>query len=256
MDFKRVIGIGWDVGGWMGNKQGVAAVMWKVGSQELEWLGTPTQFSLPIGSLFSTQMLIEEAVDKNNTKMLEESLVVIGIDAPLGFPADFVQLVSGETVECFRPQREIDNKLAYRDTDRHIYNELDNKKPLSATFDKLGNNCTVAVCHINKWCKEDGYSIHPMTNNPIDKKIIIEVYPALVKPSQLGEVKSPLKELLPKNIPYPSDAYDAAICAIMAVAYGADGKFLQLPKLVHPPDHLDSVIKEGWIYHFPRGTCT
>ena len=121
---------------------------------------------------------------------------------------------------------------------------------------KLGNNCTVAVCHINKWCKEDGYSIHPMTTNPIDKKIIIEVYPALVKPSQVGEVKSPLKELLPKNIPYPSDAYDAAICAIMAVACGANGKFLQLPKLVHPPDDLDAVIKEGWIYHFPRGTCT
>ena len=58
MDIKRVIGIGWDVGGWMGNKQGVAAVAWKVGSEELEWLGTPNQFFLPIGSLLSTQMLI------------------------------------------------------------------------------------------------------------------------------------------------------------------------------------------------------
>lgn len=31
------------------------------------------------------------------------------------------------TIECFRPLSEIENRLAYRDTDRHIYHELDNK---------------------------------------------------------------------------------------------------------------------------------
>ena len=104
MDFKRVIGIGWDVGGWMGNKQGVAAVMWKVGCEEFKWLGTPNQFSLPVGSLLSPQMLIEKAIDKAETSMLEESLVVIGIDAPLGFPSDFIQLVSGMFIRYDRPK--------------------------------------------------------------------------------------------------------------------------------------------------------
>jgi len=38
----------------------------------------------------------------------------------------------------------------------------------------------------------------------------------------------------------------------MAVAYGADGKFLQLPKIVHPPDHLDSVSKRGGFINSPE----
>ena len=41
---------------------------------------------------------------------------------------------------------ELDNPLAYRETDRHIYRTF-LKRPLSGSFDKLGNNATVAMVH-------------------------------------------------------------------------------------------------------------
>lgn len=198
-------------------------------------------------------MIFEKVTGSQIIDILDESMVVIGVDAPLGFPSEFIKLVSGTVTQFDRPVREIENRLAYRDTDIHIYQEF-GKKPLSPVFDKLGNNCTVAITHINKWCKELGYSFHSKTQSPSDKKVIIEVYPALVKTSQASEAKQPIKELLPIDLPHGTDAYDAAICAIMAVAYGADGRYANLPKLVGPPNGLNSVIVEGWIYHLPKGT--
>ncbi len=253
MNVKRIIGIGWDVGGWAGDKQGIAVVQWDFGFDSLNWMGTPRQITIPVGSMLTPENIVAQVTGTYNNDYFNESLVIIGIDAPLGYPTDFIQFLSGNLLGFTKPEREIDNSLAYRDTDRHIFKEL-NKKPLSHVFDKLGNNSTVAITHLQLW-ENSGYSIHPRNRSEHDRKVIIEVYPALVKNSRTSDAREPIKGLLPDNLPPGTDAYDAAICAIMAVAYGARGRFGKLPEMVEPPGGSQAVMLEGWIYHFPKGSC-
>lgn len=245
-----ILGIGWDVGGWMGGKHGVAVARWTAGSDKIKWLGS-TVCSIPPGTVFSPNSLVRSAVNNLDVGILEETKIVIGIDAPLGYPNDFIKLVSGDQLLFERPAKEIDNRLAYRDTERYIYHTFD-KKPLSATFDKLGNNATVAIYHIQSWCRELGYSVHPITKKPRDMKIIIEVYPALIK-DRNGKALNPVMELLPDGVIEGTDECDAAICAVFAIAYGANGKNSKLPKLIGPSNELIASSKtEGWIYHLPK----
>ncbi|CDX02977.1 Hypothetical protein DPCES_3090 [Desulfitobacterium hafniense] len=253
MNVKRIIGIGWDVGGWAGDKQGIAAVQWNLDSDTIDWIGIPRQISIPIGSMITPNYIVSQITESSNPDFDNESQVIIGVDAPLGYPTDFLKLLSGNLSNFTRPQREIDNSLAYRETDKHIFNEF-NKKPLSHVFDKLGNNSTVAITHIQYW-QDYGYSIHPRNKSVNDQKVIIEVYPALVKSSRSSEAKDPIKQLLPSNLQTGTDAYDAAICAIMAIAYGAEGRLRNIPKLIEPPTISEAIMAEGWIYHLPIGAC-
>lgn len=246
----RIIGIGWDVGGWMGGKHGIAVAQWTVGSDKLQWLGS-TVCSIAQGKVFTPHTLFNAAVKNISTEYLENSHIVIGIDAPLGYPDDFVKLVTGKQVAFERPAKEIDNRLAYRDTERYVHQTF-GKKPLSATFDKLGNNATVAVYHIGAWCKDLGYSVHPIMEEAQDAKIIIEVYPALIKDTK-GKALNPVKDLLPDYIAEGTDEADAAICAVMAIAYGANGRYSKLPRLIGPSKEWITPSKtEGWIYHLPK----
>lgn len=89
--------------------------------------------------------------------------LVVAIDAPLGFPRAFVRFLSGdEPAEILCPDREIESLLAYREKDRHVYGVF-GKKPLSAAFDKLGNNATVAMAHVRRWQENHGFSVPPLT---------------------------------------------------------------------------------------------
>ena len=247
---KKIIGIGWDVGGWMGRKNGIAVAQWIVGSDQIQWLGS-TVCSIASGKAFTPHNLFRLAVKNSDTELLEESHVVISIDAPLGYPDDFVKFVTDKQVLFKKPAKVIDNRLAYRDTERHIYQTF-GRIPLSATFDKLGNNASVAIYHIRIWCRDLGYSVHPKMKSIQDTKTIIEVYPALIKDKR-GNVLSPVKELLPDYVKEGTDEGDAAICAVMAIAYGANGRYSKLPKLIGPSKEWITAAKsEGWIYHFPK----
>lgn len=239
-----VLGIGWDVGGWMGNKHGLAIAEWEYGNGSITWLGTAT--------IALTEILTPQEIYRLVTgKVLDESSnkIVIGVDAPLGFPIDYQNLVSGYPLDFSKPQREIDNRLAYRETERYLHRVF-SKKALSAPFDKLGNNATVAIYYAKRWA-EYGYQLHPMADSQDSSKSIIEVYPALSK-TKGGMVTSPILELLPLNLKVKTDEYDAAICALLAIAYGANGTHPKLPILVGPPKKLaDYARQEGWIYHLP-----
>jgi hypothetical protein len=68
----------------------------------------------------------------------------------LGFPVAFSELLAQRSTPSFDPSGpEIENPLAYRETDRQIYRTF-RKKPLSGSFDKLGNNATVAMVHTRR----------------------------------------------------------------------------------------------------------
>ena len=84
---------------------------------------------------------------------------MIGIDAPLGWPAEFVRLV-GRAPNHARPYLppaggEFESRLAYRYTDRAVHRRC-GKKPLSAAFDKLGNNATKAIAVCQLLCRHSG----------------------------------------------------------------------------------------------------
>ncbi|WP_280770820.1 DUF429 domain-containing protein [Salipaludibacillus daqingensis] len=248
MSVEKVIGIGWDVGGWMGNNHGVAICEWDRQSNKLRWKGRATETSLPDDSLMSIEQLTGTADSSFEfDKLDDDTVVVIGIDAPLGYPVPFNKLIDGGLPDMFKPSKEIYNPLAYRFTDKEIYRVF-GKKPLSAVFDRIGNNATLAIFHARHWEREAEFKVYPFKEKDVtDNRIILEVYPALVKEKRFGEVHDHLKQFLPKDTMPGTDAYDACICAIYAVASQTNGAIL--PKLAEAPKNND-VKKEGWIYYF------
>ncbi|OCA90726.1 hypothetical protein A8F94_02290 [Bacillus sp. FJAT-27225] len=245
MNVSKVIGIGWDVGGWLGNNHGVAVCVWKEGKDQVEWVGTPSSISIPDAGMLEIKDLIHAVSGGTVLPDNEDTKIIIGVDAPLCFPAAFVGLLKGADAGIRKPAREIDNIFAYRDTDRHIHSVF-GKNPLSATFDRIGNNATVAMSHIRKWEKRENFLTYPFhPQNPRNNKIILEVYPALVKERKSSEAFPGIKKYLPPTAEPGTDVYDAAICALYAVAFGMGGTLL--PPLVEPVRNLD-----GWIYHFSK----
>ena len=146
---QPVLGVGWDVGGWIGRKQAVAIVEWK--DHSAQWLATPTRFSIAqLGEEWGVDDLVRCAWPEAPSEILDGRELVMAIDAPLGFPVAFSELLAQRSTPSFDPSGpEIENPLAYRETDRHIYRTF-RKKPLSGSFDKLGNNATVAMVHTRR----------------------------------------------------------------------------------------------------------
>ncbi len=238
-----IISIGWDVGGWLGSKQGIAICKWDPHLDTIEWI-SPNELSLPAKELFTLDYIFGLLTNKSFHDFCGDAKIVISIDSPLGVPTEYLNLLNGKHIYCKKPSREIESRFAYRDTERHIF-EVFGKKPLSAPFDKLGSNATVAISHVNMWCDKYGFSVHPFTKDD-NSKCIIEVYPALVKSSS-GLSSRRIIELLPHGLEKKPDAYDASICSILGIIYAASGCFRNFPKLVEPTDR--NPMNEGWIYY-------
>ncbi|SDI26533.1 Protein of unknown function [Natribacillus halophilus] len=231
----------------MGNNHGVAICEWDPTTHVIEWKGTPTEMTIPDDGHLSLHRLTNAVTD---SFFLDTGHpVIIGVDAPLGYPKEFVRFINGGAHPPRKPQKDIHNPLAYRYTDQVIHEAL-GKKPMSAAFDRIGNNTTVAIQHTRMWEENDHFKVYPMAEqSEKDSRIIIEVYPALVKKSKTSQASEALRKYLPAGIRPGTDAYDASICALYAIAYGTNGALL--PKLVHPPEHANHVVKkEGWIYYF------
>ncbi|MFN2340876.1 MAG: hypothetical protein ABR547_06365 [Halanaerobium sp.] len=244
---NNLLAVGWDVGGWMGSNHGFSILNWNYKDKEYSWLGESVELKIPDQSTFSLDYIFNKVTAENKLK-IEDYELVIGIDAPLAFPRDFKRFINNQKKIFKRPEKEIYNRLAYRKTDRHIY-ETFGKKPLSAVFDRLGTNTTAAVVHVNKWVEEYNFSLQPI-NDKKNNRDIIEVYPALLKASKYSAADEPFKSMIPASVKAGTDAYDSALCAIMALAYGVDD-FAELPNLVGPKIIDEEIKEEGWIYYFP-----
>jgi hypothetical protein len=248
---NELLAVGWDVGGWVGRKQAVAVAAF--GPNGVEWRGTATAFRLadlpyPHWSLLDLIRLAWRAAPDDT---LERHRIVLAIDAPLGFPRAFTQLLTTGEVPPFAPDApEVDNPLAYRDCDRHIFRTF-SKKPLSASFDKLGNNATVAMHHAKRLARLHNARVLPFDAADDTAHTIIEVYPALSKVPKDTCCYAPVQRLLPQGAVAATDECDACICALMALAFGLNGTWPELPPLVGPTDRTN-VAEEGWIYHAPR----
>lgn len=251
-----VISIGWDVGGWRGTKQGVAVVSASRSSAP-RWCGparTTTAAELLANGL--DELLRDTALGPAAT-VLREHRVVLAIDAPLGFPRAFRQLVAsawGANVDAIA-DAEIDDPFAYRECDRYIASKY-GKRPLSASFDRLGNNATVAQALLARWRSELGLRVLPFDEHDPDRPVAIEVYPALSKEQPRTRARSasrPWADHFPSPPPsLGSDEYDACLCALLGLAFDPLGIELGLPRLVDPPTALQSSARnEGWIFAPP-----
>lgn len=246
---EDLIAIGWDVRGWQNRNQATAAVRLGADSRKAQWLGISKPFRLKAGSELSFEALAKPAVGRDHLDYLRSaSKLAVAIDAPLAFPNAFRYLLGGKALSHTIPKIEIENRFAYRDCERWVKEKF-GKKPLSASFDKLGNNASLAMVAATALQKE-GFEVVPQNTRHAGRSLI-EVYPGLVKiGSQKVDPAIPQLALhLPKTLRRGSDQYDAAICAILGLVFLDGGKRLDLPDLIPFPDDADP--KEGWIFTLP-----
>jgi predicted nuclease with RNAse H fold len=245
-----VVAIGWDVRGWRSRDQAVAVLAFESPDSPANWLGVSGQFQLATGEPLGLSSLIEPATGRQlDMARLKAARVVIGIDAPLAFPRRLIELLDaqGQLAVC-PPDREINNVFAYRDCERWIFERFA-KKPLSATFDKLGNNATLAICMARR-LQDEGYDLVPQ-QAASSGHAVIEVYPGIVKRGRKKTdpaIRS-VAQHIPAQLVAGTDQYDAAICAILAATFAGMGPGLGLPDLAGPQPGYDP--GEGWIYGLP-----
>ena len=242
---KEVIAIGWDVGGWLGKKQATAVARFH--NKKLEWLGVSPAFAFDKKAAPGFAELATPAVgDELAGKLRKSSNIIIGVDAPLAFPRGFLSFLRNPGVAKVEiPESEINNPLAYRDCERWI-NETYGKKPLSASFDKLGNNATLALSTVAR-LRKDNFVLIPQKSSRANRGII-EVYPGLLKitKTRVARAIPEVAAHLPKHVRPGSDEYDACLCAIIAAVFRVGGKALGLPD-VHQFSQ-KFARDEGWIY--------
>lgn len=252
---QPALALGWDVGGWMGKKQGIAACL--IDGNNIRWAGTAQSLSflsdiqrmeapLPLQSIL-------HKIDPSLEVWAETGEICIGVDAPLGWPRAFEQMICGnETAGKLSFQKEIDNPYAYRLTERHI-RRLFGKKPLSAVFDRIGNNASLAILHARRWNRENSIERLPFDSLEHTKRSLIEVYPALVKSSSRSEAREEIRPYLPSGIQAGGDDYDAVLCALYAASLIRPKAVPGLAPLNGPGKkdaELEKIIrKEGWIYY-------
>jgi len=260
-----VLYIGWDVGGWEGCHDGLAVLRWSRAGR-LERCGQPKRLRLRESIAkreFSIASLLK-ACDAPGSW----GRVVVGIDAPLGWPVEFARLIRGGLSDrggyVPGPGGEIENRLAYRLCDRVIYRRC-RKKPLSAAFDRLGGNASKAMVGCRLLSASDGAVLVPQ-GGVAGRVTLCEAYPALWKEgtSRKGCVCSEALAVLGRDdLPEPgTDELDAVLCALTAACYDnqADGLGKPLPELYLPEDEwaaseehgvAELVAQEGWAY-FPK----
>lgn len=243
----RKLVIGWDVRGWMSNEQSVAVLA--VSDENVEWLGFCERFRFPQSKPFEFSSLLKP-IDGSDRWVgeFQDSATVIAIDAPLAFPSDFRALVNDKPKQITPPASELTNTLAYRQCERWIKEQF-GKKPLSASFDKLGNNASLAIS-FSRSLKREGFSLVPQDGSTSTRSII-EVYPGISKTGmrRVHLAIPPLARKIPAQFEPGTDVYDAAICALLGAVYLGWGRRLNIPKLVQPFEGNEK--DEGWIFCLP-----
>jgi hypothetical protein len=228
---SAVVGIGWDVGGWHGRGNAVVALRWT--GDRIEPLGDGCK-ALPDDVCSLDGFVNHFCGDAAASAVRSAAVVVVGIDAPLGFPTAFRELLAdlaGARVPPRPTSGFLENPLAFRETDREIARRFPSKAPLSAAFDKLGNPATVAMHYARRWTAGSGPVVDRETPRARRVPVAIEVYPALSKrePRRAASAMSPYGPALGERSP-DTHVYDAAIAAILALGW-AVGDDAVLPRL-------------------------
>lgn len=180
----------------------------------------------------------------------------VGVDAPFGWPEGFVRAVTNWTNETWSP--ELRNRLQFRETDRHVNQQVKKWWPLSVSSDRIALPAMRAMALLKH---------HGVTDKSGDGQFF-EVYPAAtlhcwgfdsrgyktpkdesclaLRAKIVRQLKRKLPSLrIPKGYVESADALDALIASLTARA-------AWLGKTVRPrSDQVEVAKREGWI-HLPE----
>ena len=251
--------LGWDVGGWHGRKDGLGAVaLYDDGT--LHRVGHGKQASL--GRMIAAGVLALEDL-LGMVGMLRSDpwpRILIGIDAPLGLPEAFVESTAGRITNASPrlgelPIAVIENRLAYRDTERAVFAEYKSYlrpgwRPLSPSFDGMGSNVSKARAAVSQLRFLDSARVCLVPFESDAKTVaVLEVYPALWSAIPEPELDSSAARVLEvaKTEASP-DVRDGLLCALSAACYERTRLHLGVfPEVILPPDN-ERIKVEGWIY--------
>lgn len=246
--------IGCDMGGWHGDNDAVAVC--KYSNDNLEHVCEEK------GKLFfSVSECVTEVIKLARD---ENAQIIIGIDAALAWPVEFVNLVNSAPFATYCPtfklDGEINNPCLFRITEKFIKNEV-NKKPLSSPGNMFGNNSSKGQALVAWFKKELGKELYRPPFDEWDettaknaKYTLIEVYPAAsMKSKQFRDLEWPIAPTPMKNVG-ASDIADAKRAAMTCVCYAATvGKINGDYPAVHVPsdangNNAKTIQNEGWIF--------
>jgi len=256
---------GCDMGGWQNDDKGkgdaLAVCKWLDGEcQHVE--ATANVLFFPVGNDGVLAERLREALS-------EEARVIVAIDAALGWPTDYVKLVSEASSGIRYDQRTFDkainNPYLYRETERFIRAFIrKDRDPLTAPGDKFGNNSSKAQMLV-AWFREQLPNAYrpPFDDWALDaarsaKHTLIEVYPdASRKSKPFSKLKWPAfgESMADAG---NKDIADARICAMTGVCYAMQVGMIDnngtAPPVCCPDDERISdeakkrIASEGWIF--------
>jgi len=277
----RRLYLGWDVGGWLGKTDGLAAFIFGHGGTLLRRIPGKTV------SLWKEydgrKWTLEKFIRLLDPQLLLDRFdrVVLAIDAPLGLPQRFIRAVTSEISKVPEPEYNVEKimeaRLAFRVTDRLVARRFD-VKPLSPSLDRATNNGSKARAACAEFIRElPKMAVPPFRKDEPGQTrfVAIEVNPDVWWSEKwINFTSSCISEKEREG-----DAGDAVTCALNALWYDiaasglAKGRFPLLPPVdpvatpapeVMPknllPENLgeydseatpgdrDAILQEGWIY--------
>lgn len=225
--------IGWDVGGWNCEKNGTSRDAIVILDEKKDIVGTPWRGNLRecIVSSKTTHDWLNALFAKCDAQYPETPpSITMAIDTPLGFPDEFVNLV---TRNGFTEPDETSglNRYLFRHTERHLFERR--LRPLSAIKDMIGSQATKGMHVLAKFAsKTDGCGV--WTDG--DAFRAIETYPAACRDTK------PVKEFLRgRRSLRHDDENDARICGLIAHLFATKRHVLEKPPAGVP-------LGEGWIW--------
>lgn len=229
----RSFSIGWDVGGWNCDKNGKSRDAIVILDSNRAIVGQPWRGNLRacIAAATTTSEWLNALFAKCEADLPAGALAVtMAIDTPLGFPNDFVALITRES--AVEPDETSGlNRYLFRQTERHLFER--GLKPLSAIKDMIGSQATKGMHVLAKFAPKiescgvwtDGHGFRA-----------IETYPTACRNTGV------IQQLIHKRRTLGhDDKDDALVCAMVAHLFANHRKELEGPNDAVPGS-------EGWIW--------
>lgn len=247
--------LGWDVGAWhcgRGKSQDALCALISDEDGNARAAGKPWRGTLrKIFSDTRGQELIRAMLNYAGLVLPSPGSVTIAIDAALGWPEDFCNLLLRRQLPAEIPERQADNKLLFRETDRLLSRK--GHRPLSVVQDQISSQSTKGIYFLEKaGLTRTRTGVWSGFYKDLNLSVTaIETYPAPCKKCGVFEDLVPavsmnkeFLEALPKTEDEAKDVWDALACALVAFRFAKDTSSLL------PPEEAGGEIPadEGWIW--------
>lgn len=236
---SKVLLIGWDVGGWNCDRNRLSRDALVVLDDQLSVQGARWRGNLRalINASPDTETFVASLLALCGVERPSGCTVIFGIDTPLGFSSEFVDLlVEGRATGSVGGSAE--NPYLFRCTERYLFAR--GLSPLSAIKDMIGSQASKGMHVLARFIphiKSCGVW------SDLNRVSAIEVYPSAAKRSvSLDALRSRCLDRAKLDVSqWHDDERDALTCALMAWMYRFQ------PEQVAQPS-LDVPMREGWFF--------